>query len=137
MVNDKTGASERIWRKDTDLQMTDDAVGLLPPHPTCGRGLQALLSSNQQVPCCRVTAAVGTAVVVVRLLAEGSSHDWKHMGGGLTVSEEQQCRSALSIPAGKYTQRKNFLSDQQNQKCSLFLRKELRDGWCNHRRHRS
>lgn len=63
--------------------MTDNAVALFFPHATRGRGLQVLLSSNQQVPCCRVTAAMGTAVAVVRLLANGSSQDW----GGETGNE--------------------------------------------------
>lgn len=58
--------------------MTDDAVALLPPHAACGRGLQVLLSSHQQVPRCRVTAAVGTAVAEVGLLADdGGGQDWR------------------------------------------------------------
>lgn len=57
--------------------MTDDAVALLPPHAARGRGLQVLLPSHQQVPRCRVAAAVGAAVAEVGLLADGGSQDWK------------------------------------------------------------
>lgn len=78
----------------TDLQMTDNAVGLFSPHPTCGRGLQVLLSSNQQVPRCWVTAAMGTAVAVVRLLANSSSQAWREGGDRkwVTMNRKQQCR---------------------------------------------
>jgi len=61
----------------TDLQVADDAVRLLPPHAACGRGLQALLSSHQQVARRRVAAALGAAVAVVGPLAGGSSQDWR------------------------------------------------------------
>lgn len=71
----------------TDLQVTDNAVGLFSPHPACGRGLQVLLSSNQQVPRCWVTAAMGTAVAEVRLLANGSSQAW---GGRQEISYNEQ-----------------------------------------------
>ena len=75
--------------------MTDNAVGLFSPHPACGRGLQVLLSSNQQVPRCWVTAAMGTAMAVVRLLADGSSQDWTEGNRKLTtMSRKQQCRVA-------------------------------------------
>lgn len=78
----------------SDLQMTDDAVALFFPHAACGWGLQVLLSSNQQVPCCGVTAAMGTAVAVVRLLANGSSQDWKGETENDYMNRKQQCRVA-------------------------------------------
>lgn len=78
----------------TDLQMTDNAVALFFPHAACGWGLQVLLSSNQQVPCCRVTAAMGTAVAVVWHLANGSSQDWKRDTGNDYMNRKERCRVA-------------------------------------------
>lgn len=68
----------------TDLQVTDDAVRFLPPHATRRRGLQVLLAADQQVSSRWVTAAVGTAVALVRLLASSGGQDWKYKnkGGG-------------------------------------------------------
>lgn len=65
----------------TDLKMTNNAVRLFSPHATCGWSLQVLLSSNQQVSRCWVTATMCTAVAVVRFLTNGSSQDWKREGG--------------------------------------------------------
>lgn len=70
--------------------MTDDAVGLFSPHPTRGRGLQVLLPSDQKVPSCRVTAAMGAAVAVVGLLANGgSSQDWRKGKQEINSSEQE------------------------------------------------
>lgn len=72
--------------------MTDDAVRLLPPHPTCGRSLQVLLPAHQQVPCGRVAAAVSTAVAVVGLLARGGSQGC----GGREINYRGQENAAQS-----------------------------------------
>lgn len=72
----------------THLKMTNNAVRLFSPHATCRRSLQVLLSSNQQVPCCWVTATMCTAVAVVRLLTHGgSSQDWRGEGGAGNESQ--------------------------------------------------
>lgn len=55
------------------LQVTDDTVGFFPTRAAGGRGLQVLLAPHQQVTSCRVTAAVSTAMGVVRLLG-GDCH---------------------------------------------------------------
>lgn len=58
--------------------MADDAVALLSPHAAGGRGLQILLPAHQQVPCRRVTAAVGTAMVGVGFLGgDGGNQHWE------------------------------------------------------------
>lgn len=65
------------------LQVTDDAVGFFPSRAAGGRCLQVLLAPHQQVPSCRVTAAMGTAMGVVRLLGGDCRQDYhkgeKHM----------------------------------------------------------